>query len=114
MGKKSEIERIVMRRVHTIHALRRVFSGATLAGLVLIIALWAIGQEVWIARVFENAQSAHGFVAVMRFYLAAFENTHVSVQALSIATLASCIYLARASARSLADLVSTSLAHARV
>ncbi|MHB1769520.1 MAG: hypothetical protein ACYCPH_00310 [Minisyncoccota bacterium] len=99
MNNRSPIERVVMRRVHRIRVLRPLISRGTLAALVLVIALWGIGREVWVARVFENAP--RNTALLPQFYIAAFDHTRLIVQALTLLTLASLIYLARETARAL-------------
>jgi hypothetical protein len=93
----SKIEQTVMRRVHTIHRLRPFVSGGALAVLVFALALYGIGREVWVARVFENAPDT--FAALPAFYLSAFENTRLVVQALALISLGAVIYMARESAK---------------
>ncbi len=93
----TNIEHIVMRRVHRIHRLRYVISGQMLAALLVVAALYGIGREVWVARVFENAP--HSLPQLSHFYLYAFEHTRLVVQALTLLTIASVIYLARETAK---------------
>lgn len=99
MNNKSNIEHIVMRRVHIIRVLRPLISLETLAVLALAAALWGIGSEVWVAQVFQNAPA--DFINLPNFYVAAFSHTHIVVQALSVLTLISLVYLARETARSI-------------
>ena len=93
----TDIERIVMRRVHLIRILQLVISTVVLAILTSIAALWGIGREVWVAHVLQNAPAT--IADIPAFYLAAFLHTHVIVQVLSLLTLASLIFLARETAR---------------
>ena len=94
----TNIEKNVMRRIHIIHALRPVISLGALSVFVFVVALWGIGREVWVARVFENMP--HGDVlALSRFSLAAFDHARLVVQALTLLTLASLLYLARETTR---------------
>ena len=93
----SNIEQNVMRRVHTIHFLRPIISGGALAALVALLALYGIGREVWVARVFENGPQ--GIFAHSLYLAYAFEHTRLLVQVLSLATLAALIYLARETAK---------------
>ncbi|MFA6278806.1 MAG: hypothetical protein WC638_01840 [Candidatus Paceibacterota bacterium] len=101
MNDQSNIERIVMRRVHLMRILGLIISTAVLALLTLILALWGIGREVWVARIFENMPHSGDFAAVGRFYLDAFGHTRLVVQVLTLLSLAACIYLARKTARAL-------------
>ena len=94
---QSDIERVVMRRVRVIRVLRPFISAGALAVLTFTIALWGIGREVWVARVFENAP--HNLALLPSFYLAAFTHTNLVVQALALASIGSLVYLARATAR---------------
>ncbi len=105
MNDQSSIERIVMRRVRRIHALRPIISSGAFAALVFVAALWGIGREVWVARVLENAP--HNVTMLPQFYLAAFDHTRLIVQALTLLTLASLIYLARETARGLSVVFAT-------
>ena len=94
---RTNIEKNVMRRVHAIRVLRFVFSGFTVGCVLLAIALWGIGREVWVARVFANGPRD---LVGHAFYLAyAFEHTRIIVQSLTLITLASVIYLARETVR---------------
>jgi len=93
----TNIEKNVMRRVHTIHTLRPLVSGGALAFVLAGLALVGIGKEVWVARVLENAP--HTFALLPQFYLSAFTHTDIVVQALSVVALASVIYLARETAK---------------
>ena len=105
MTDRSPIERVVMRRVHTIRLLRPLFSGGALAALIFVAALWGIGREVWVARVIENMPQPFNLAAEERFFLFAFQHTSFLVQALALATFASLVYLARETARMISSLV---------
>jgi hypothetical protein len=104
---QSDIERVVMRRVLVIRILRPLLSVGTLAVLIFALALWGIGREVWVAHVFENAPTT--LSAASRFWLYAFEHTRLVVQALTLLTLGSLIYVARATTRPLASLFAAPL-----
>lgn len=97
MTDKSNIERVVMRRVRLIRLLAFVISTATLATLTVVGALWGIGREVWVARVLQN--TPHNLIDLPNFYLAAFGHTHFIVQVLSILTFVSLLFLAREATR---------------
>lgn len=102
MTTNSTIRRNVMRRVHTVHALRTVSSAPIVAGIVFAAALWGIGREVWVARVFENMPSLAHADAVARFFFAAFTNTEALVQVLVVLALIAFVWMARAAARTFA------------
>lgn len=104
MTSQSDIERIVMRRVHLIRILQLVISTVVLVVLTLVVALWGIGKEVWVARVFENAPSNAGDLP--NFYIAAFSHARFIVQVLTILTLASFVFLAREVVRLIISAVS--------
>jgi hypothetical protein len=93
----SEIERVVMRRVRIMRVLRIVFSNGAIATGVCLLALWGIGREVWVARVFQNAPA--NAADALRFYLYAFDHTRLLVQALTLAAVAGLVMLARETAR---------------
>ena len=97
MNNPSNIERVVMRRVYHLQALRLLVNSVTASCLLLLVALWGIGREVWVAKVFEN--SPHDVLGRALYLVYAFEHTHLAVQVLSVLTLASIIYLAREAAR---------------
>ena len=103
MNDQSSIERIVMRRVHLIRVLKLIISTVVLAVLTFIAALWGIGREVWVVRVFENAPP--NLDDLPNFYIAAFTHTNLIVQALTLHTLASIIYLAVEIMRLIVDVV---------
>lgn len=82
----SNIETTVMRRVQTAHMIRPLLSNAALALVLFALALYGVGREVWVAKVFENAP--HGNVlADLQFFLAAFLDTRLIVQALCLAVI---------------------------
>jgi len=93
----TDIERIVMRRVHLIRMLQLVISTAVLALLTLTAALWGIGKKVWVARVFENAPP--NLEDLPNFYIVAFTHTNLIVQVLTVLTLVSLLFLARETVR---------------
>lgn len=104
MTEPTDIERVVMRRVHTIRYLRPLTSGAVLAALVLVAALWGIGREVWVAHVLQNAPK--DVAGEAQYFVYAFDHTRIIVQALVVLTFASLVYLARSTARSITHIVS--------
>jgi hypothetical protein len=99
MTNPSDIERIVMRRVHLIRILRVIISGAVFAVLVTLLALWGIGKEVWVAHVFENMPHSDNLGAFVLFWEAAFAHTRLVVQVLSVLTFVSFLYFVRESFR---------------
>lgn len=96
---QSNIERIVMQRVHLIHALRFAVSSGVFSTLVSLLALWGIGREVWVAHVLQNAPK--DILNLPQFYVAAFLHTHFVVQVLVVLTLAALLFVAREIARAL-------------
>jgi hypothetical protein len=109
MNNHSPIEQVVMRRVRLIRILGLIISTAVLAVLTLVLALWGIGQEVWVARVFQNAPA--DITDLPRFYLAAFNHTRLVVQILALLTFISFLYLLRATARALSSFFTPKLGH---
>lgn len=97
---RSEIERIVMQRVHLIRALRFAVSSSTFSTLVSVLALWGIGRQVWVAHVLQNAPK--NIFDIPYFYFAAFLHTHFLVQVLVLLSLAALFYVAREVTRALA------------
>lgn len=101
MTDQTTIERIVMRRVRLIRILALVLSTATLAALTALAALWGIGREVWVARVFENGPQ--GLLGRANYLVYAFLHTRLLVQALTVLTFASLLFLVREVVRLLAS-----------
>ena len=97
---RTNIERIVMQRVHLIRALRFAISSGVLSTLVSLLALWGIGREVWVARVLQNAPANP--VDLLRFYIEAFLHARLVVQVLILLTLAAFLFVAREISRALA------------
>ncbi len=93
----SRIEKTVMRRVRMISFARPLCSSEAFAALLLVAALWAIGREVWVAKVFSNGP--HDFAGHAEYLVYAFEHTRLVVQALVLVTLGATVYLAQATAR---------------
>ncbi|MFM2330633.1 MAG: hypothetical protein RLZZ26_140 [Candidatus Parcubacteria bacterium] len=101
MTEQSNIERIVMQRVHRISVLRIVISGAVFAVTLGLLALYGIGREVWVARVFENGpQTFSGHLLYLAY---ALEHTRFVVQVLAVICAGSFIYLAREVIRALVN-----------
>jgi len=102
----SRVRAVVMRRVRTIHLLQSLFSPTTFSVAVFVAALWGIGREVWVARVLQDEPSANigDIGAVAHFYLLAFLDTRLIVQALSIVALGALLYLLYSSSRSIRGL----------
>lgn len=96
MTNQSSIERVVMRRVHTIRVLERVLNGFTASGVLLLGALWGIGKQVWVAKVFSNGPQ--DVLGQAQYLLYAFVHTDLVVQALTLLALGTTVYLARVSA----------------
>ncbi len=90
-----------MRRVRIIHVLRPLTGSAALAALLSVLALWGIGQEVFVAHVLANMPSTADAAAVLKFFAAAFLNTRFIVQVLSVVALGAFIWLVRAIAETL-------------
>jgi len=100
----TDIEKNVMRRVHLIRILGLVISTGMLAALTFVAALWGVGREVWVARVFENMPHSGNLIAFANFWLAAFIHTRPIVQILTLLTLTSLVYLTRECARAFASI----------
>lgn len=90
---RSDIERIVMQRVRRISWLRLIISGVVFSLATALLALYAVGREVWVAKVFENGpQDPFGHFL---YFVYAFEHTRFIVQALVVLALVSFLYLAK-------------------
>jgi len=104
----TDIEKNVMRRVHIIRILGLIISMSALAVLTFVFALWGIGKEVWVARIFQNMPHSGDLAEIGQFYITAFGHTRLIVQLLSILTFISFLYLARATIRALSSLFTSS------
>lgn len=91
MQTESAIERTVMMRVYRTRALRLLSRGYVLGPVLAILALWGIGREVWVARVFENAPA--DILSSLSFYASAFLHTEAIVQLLSFAVFAAVVWM---------------------
>ena len=100
MNSKSNIERIVMQRVHLIHALRFAVSSSVLSTIISALALWGIGTQVWVAHVLQNAPTNP--LNLLGFYFAAFTHTRLIVQVLVLLMLVALFYLVREIVRAIA------------
>ncbi len=98
---QTEIEKNVMRRIYRIRILYGIFSLATASLLLLVLSLWGIGREVWVAAVFANGPQ--NFSGHLLYLLYAFLHTRLIVQFLCLVVLASLFYLAYQTARFLTD-----------
>jgi hypothetical protein len=91
-----------MRRVRIMHATRAFVPVLVTSGL-FILAVWEIGREVWVAKVFENMPSYADVPAVLNFFAGAFLNTEVVVQVFSIVAVAALLWLARSFALAMGE-----------
>lgn len=96
----STISPTVMRRVRTIH-LFRTYGAPALALGSFLLALWGVGRQVWVAKVFENMPSVADVPAVVGFYARAFVATDFLVQLLLLVSLAAFVWVAREAAHAL-------------
>jgi ABC-type amino acid transport system permease subunit len=100
MTEQTNIERIVMQRVHLIRALKIAISTGVLSLFVSLLALWGIGREVWVANVLQNAPKSP--LDTLRFYVEAFTHTRLIVQILFVLLVGALLYIAREITRALA------------
>lgn len=91
----TNIHKTVMRRVRTIHALRSASTGAGASILLLILSLYLIGREVWVARVWHNMPSIADVGSFATFFTYAFTHTRLSVQVLTLLAIFALLWLAR-------------------
>ena len=84
MNPNSSISNTVLRRVRIIHMMR-LLSVPVFSGIAFVLMVWAIGREVWVAKVFENMPALADVNAVLAFFTNAFLQTDVVVQVLSVA-----------------------------
>ncbi len=90
----SLIKQNVMRRVHAVHTMRLIGR----MGLSLVVfsgSLYAIGREVWVAKIFHNMPALADFGAVLSFFLSAFRETHLVVQLTILVSVLAMVWLAK-------------------
>ena len=92
---RSRVSSVVMRRVRLIHALSPLMTAGSFAALLLLLALYGIGREVWVAHVLANMPPLFQIGDVARFAVAAFVNTRFVVQVLSVVALGAFIWVMR-------------------
>lgn len=97
----SSISHTVMRRVRVAHTLRPFVSGTALAVFFLLLAVWGIGREVWVAHVFTNLEAMPSLASAVHFVVSAFVSTRFVVQALSVLALGAFVWIVRDTARNL-------------
>lgn len=102
---KSKIKENVMRRVQMIRTFRPLVSDLSAAIVLFLLALYGIGNEVWVAQVVANMPPLLDIAAVTRFVVAAFANTELIVQVCAVLALLAAVWTARGVARSLAELI---------
>ncbi len=95
----SRIKSVVLRRARFIHTVRPLVSGTALALALVLVSVYSISREVWVARVIENMPSPANVAAFWRFIEVAFLNTSFAVQVLSVLLVAGTIWVARDVAR---------------
>lgn len=92
----SSIESVVMRRVYSMRLIQSFLAPVTFSIALLLLAVWGIGREVWVAHVIQNMPTfspAH-FAEFIRFYEAAFLNTRMAVQLLVLSVFTAVLSLA--------------------
>lgn len=92
MNPNLSISETVLRRVRIIHLMRLLFV-PVFSGIAFVLAVWAIGREVWVAKVFENMPAVSDAPAVLAFFMDAFVQTDVLVQVLSIVATAALAWM---------------------
>ncbi len=96
----STIKLNVMRRVHAVHTMRLIGR----MGLSLVVfagTLYALGREVWLARILQNMPSLSDAPAVLSFFLSAFRETHTVLQLTLLLSLVAAVWLAKEIANAL-------------
>ncbi|MCX6786824.1 MAG: hypothetical protein NTU85_03385 [Candidatus Kaiserbacteria bacterium] len=99
---QSNIEKNVMRRVHLLRILGLIISTGMLAALTFVVALWGVGKEVWVERVFSNGPQ--DFIGHLNYLLYAFGHTRLIVQVLSLLSVASFVFLIRECVRTFSSI----------
>lgn len=90
-----------MRRVRAIHLLRAV-SSIALSAMLLLLALYTIGREVWVSKVVENVLALANPSSMLAYLASAFLHTDLLVQVVSVIAVFATVWLARELARAMA------------
>lgn len=81
-----------MRRVHTIHTLRILFSPLSTSTVLFALSLAVFGREVWVAHIIQNLSAIHSPESILTFFVSAFMNTRVIVQVVTILMAGACVW----------------------
>ena len=92
---ESKLKIDVMRRVHFIYWAKRVYHSVTLKVFLLGICMAFTTLSVSLPHILLNMPSLRDVVAVWKFLMAAFVNTQMNVQLLSLLALAVLVWLTR-------------------
>jgi hypothetical protein len=76
-----------MRRVHGVYLLRKLLTTSMLSIVALVLAVWGVGREVWVAHVLHNMPSPLDIPGVVAFFTSAFYDTRSIVQMLIIVAI---------------------------
>ena len=98
MTNSTDIRKNVMRRVRFAHAARPFLSNTAFALALLGLSLYLLGREVFVAQVFRNMPSTD-LSAMLHFAEAAFLNTTLLVQVLTVLAALASLWLVRECAR---------------
>mgnify|MGYP000355495208 CR=1 FL=1 len=103
----TKIKRIVLMRVHSIALLRSALPTYAASAGLLVVSLYVLGREVFVAQVFRNMPNFIDLLGVVRFFEHAFLNTQFVVQVLTVAIAVAALWLARETAKLLSLITRT-------
>lgn len=83
-----------MANVALIYTLRKLMSKTALELYIFVASVWALGQLVWVSKVFENLADA-GVAGSAQFVVAAVLNTDTLVQLVLVVGVFAAFLLAR-------------------
>lgn len=91
----SELKTNVMKKVYRLYAVRRLVYRTLPEFVLMVVALYAFGREVFVSQVFQNAPSFAQIGKSFVFFLSAFTHTEIAVQAtLVVVAIAGAYFLA--------------------
>jgi hypothetical protein len=91
---QSKIEQQVMASVAVVSLTRRLLSATALKLYISVVALYGLGQLVWVQRVFENLERV-GLSGALNFMVSAVLHTDFLVQAALVVFVAALASLMR-------------------
>ncbi|MBX4215605.1 hypothetical protein KW797_01510 [Candidatus Parcubacteria bacterium] len=92
---ENNFKKETMRRIYAVFLMQKLYGRIAMKAYALVALVYLQTYLVSVHNVIENMPSVTDLGAVLRFYSAAFVNTHFSVQVLSILFAGTALWLFR-------------------